>query len=174
MSELEFIQHCRDNNVELVKEGLTQKGLIVTAGDYFSLWIEDSRFEFAIMDTRIVKVIVENGYTEILEYLINVKDIDISFENNISFLIAVDDGHIDMVKLLLKNENVDPTIRDNSALIIAYDNCNKEMFKLLLNDDRVLKAVFNMRKDNFIRIKKELFNVLHLSPKELDAMYKLI
>ena len=60
-----------------------------------------------------------NGYLNIVKYLIEEQGVDPHAYNDVSILWAVKNGHLNIVKYLIEEQGVDPQVRNNEALEIA-------------------------------------------------------
>jgi hypothetical protein len=63
-----------------------------------------------LKDNYLIRIAVENGYSEIVEVLLKVPEVDPTIRDNYPIRVAVENGDSKMVEVLLENPKVDPTI----------------------------------------------------------------
>ncbi|KAJ3268087.1 hypothetical protein HDV01_003484 [Terramyces sp. JEL0728] len=86
-----------------------------------------------------------NGYLELIKCIVNIKSVDLTFDDNVFIRLASFYGHTNIVQYLLNDERVDPASGQNESLKNACKYGYIEIAKLLIQDDRVdLLAVHNI------------------------------
>ena len=80
---------------------------------------------------------IENNNVKQVALLLKEKNVDPSFESNLSIRSAAYDGSFEIIKLLLNDKRVNPSDNNNDALIYASENGDLETVKLLIKDNRV-------------------------------------
>jgi len=89
------------------------------------------------------------GYKDIVELLLNHKDIDINIKDNSGYtalMFIVVQGYKDIVELLLNHKNIDVNIKDDkgyTALMWAARRGHKDIVELLLNKGADINAKDN-------------------------------
>lgn len=78
------------------------------------------------------------GSLDIMNWLLEIKQINPAFGDNDALFYAVENGHVEVVKMLLKMNSIDPCSRKNTLPNHLYTKENyAEMVSLLLEDGRV-------------------------------------
>lgn len=80
-----------------------------------------------------LEIAATNGYTEIVELLLNDKRVKPYAS---AFIGACANGHLDIIKLLIKYK-INPAIENNEGLIVAVQNGHEKTVEYLMNDHRV-------------------------------------
>jgi hypothetical protein len=112
-----------------------------------NLELPNGLFDPSIENNYAIRWASENGYTEIVELLLNDSRVDPSAEDNQAIKLACKFKKIEIVKLLLEDSRVDPSVTDDPyhhPLIVSQVMFHrKEIVELLANHPKVSKAHIN-------------------------------
>jgi ankyrin repeat protein len=115
-----------------------------------------------------------NGYTDVVELLLQDKRVDPSVRNNYAIRWASKYGHTDVVELLLQDKRVDPSDGDNEAILYASEKGHTEIVRMLLKDSRVdpsdwdNSAILYASKNGHTEIVKLLLQDKRVDPSAYD------
>jgi ankyrin repeat protein len=79
----------------------------------------------------------KGGPLDVIKYIIYIKNIDPSANNDFAIRHSCRENHLEVVKLLLSDPRVDPGACDNHAIVWASYKGYLDLMKLLLPDSRV-------------------------------------
>ena len=121
---IEFEEAVKQNNINKLKTILSNK--VFTLSFNINIYI---------------KVAEENGYSEIVELLLDKEKINPFINIKEEFFYFIKIGDVENVKLLLKDQRLNPSIYNNWAIRIASKIGEIDIVKLLLNDKRVNPSI---------------------------------
>jgi len=126
---LRNIENFEEIQIYAFVSGAAEKG----SWDTIMLLIEDGRFDLE----TILKIVAEYDNLDMVKYLIEVKKVDPSSDNNRLIIALSWKGQLNIINYLLKDKRVDPSDQNNEAIIEAAREGHLDVVERLLEDDRV-------------------------------------
>lgn len=120
----EFLDACKNGNLETVQRLLTNPKLDPAGGEYGSAWYQEP-----------IKYATMFGHTEVVRRLLQDPRVN---PRNVPFASIISAGHTDVVRILLQDGRANPVYLDKiTTLYIAAFRGDLKILRLLLDDPRV-------------------------------------
>ena len=134
----EYIRADTKRMTEFIRDALLRNTRVNQAklSEWLMLAIQEGAWEPSAEDNSAIHWAAENGYVDVVQFLMKEKHVDPTTHNNYAIRVAAANGHADVVRLLLTDKNVMPTAKDNYAITEAARNGHTEVVRVLLNDRR--------------------------------------
>jgi hypothetical protein len=123
----QFIKAIKNNDLTTVKELIENNKVNPSAYRYNALILA-----------------VNLGLYYIVEFILNDKTIDCSFNNDEMIKTAAQSNNAEIVELLLKYKNINHSTNNNTIIIAAHKG-NQHMLRLLLDDKRINPSYLDNR-----------------------------
>jgi len=111
---------------------------------------------------------------DVMEYLINHKNVDVTYASCEMFRYACEHGKYNTAEFLIHHPKIDPTILDNYALRYAYLNYNPDIIDLLLKDIRVLRSIDSKMLKFLPELKDDIIRIYKIDLKNFKKFMKII